>query len=105
MFLQPTPPRVTRRNRLENILLLILRCLVLGFLALGFARPFFQKPMAPDPQSAAVPKIALLVDASASMLGQNLWALPLTKAEAVLKKTAPSAQVASFTSDQRTRAV
>src|SRR5207247_10790014 len=44
MFLQPTPPRVTRRNRLENIFLLVLRCLVLCLLALGFARPFLQKP-------------------------------------------------------------
>ena len=53
MFLQPAPPRVTRRNRLENIFLLLLRCLVLGLLSLGFARPFFQKPMVPDPQSGA----------------------------------------------------
>ena len=37
MFLLPTPPRVTRKSRLENILLLILRCLVLCLLALGFA--------------------------------------------------------------------
>ena len=105
MFLQPTPPRVTRRNRLENIFLLILRCLVLGFLALGFARPFFQKPMAPDPQADAGHKIALLVDTSASMGRQNLWSLALTKAEAVLKKTAPSDQVAIFTFDQQTRSV
>ena len=37
MFLQPTPPRVTRRSRLENLWLLLLRCAVLGLLALGFA--------------------------------------------------------------------
>ena len=38
MFLEPTPPRVTRRSRLENIILLLLRCLILCLLALGFAR-------------------------------------------------------------------
>ena len=27
MFLKPTPPRMTRRNRLEHIFLLLLRCL------------------------------------------------------------------------------
>ena len=43
MFLQPTPPRLTRRSRLEHILLLLLRCLVLCLLALGFARPFFKQ--------------------------------------------------------------
>ena len=31
MFLQPTPPRVTKKSRLENILLLLLRCAVLSF--------------------------------------------------------------------------
>src|SRR6266404_5535398 len=72
MFLQPTPPRVTRRSRLENIFLLILRCLVLCLLALGFARPFFQKPMVPDP-AAAGRKIILLVDRSASMRHEGLW--------------------------------
>src|SRR2546425_11208943 len=62
MFLMPTPPRVTRRSRLENIFLLILRCLVLCLLALGFARPFLQKPLAADPQSGQGKKIVLLVD-------------------------------------------
>src|SRR6266404_610494 len=44
MFLQPSPPRLTRRSRLEHILLLLLRCAVLCLLALGFAWPFIKKP-------------------------------------------------------------
>ena len=48
MFLQSTPPRVTRSSKVENIFLLLLRCLVLALLALGFARPFIQKPVAAD---------------------------------------------------------
>jgi len=43
MFLNPSPPRLTRRSRLEHLLLLALRCLVLLLLAAGFARPFFRK--------------------------------------------------------------
>ena len=43
LFLRPTPPRLTRRNRLEHRLLLLLRCLVIGLLAFGFARPFFRQ--------------------------------------------------------------
>src|SRR5262249_12048441 len=66
MFLRPTPPRVTRRNRLENIFLLCLRCLVLCLLALGFARPFLQKPMVADLGNGKSKKILLLVDTSAS---------------------------------------
>ena len=41
MFLQPTPPRLTRKSRLEHIFLLLLRCLALIFLAMAFARPYF----------------------------------------------------------------
>ena len=105
MFLQPTPPRVTRRNRLENIFLLLLRCLVLCFLALGFARPFFQKPMVPDPQTGAGHKIILLVDTSASMRRQNLWQQAVAKAEEILRKTSPADRVALFTFDQQTRSL
>ena len=101
MFLQPTPPRVTRRNRLENIFLLVLRCLVLCFLALGFGRPFFQKPMAPESPTGIGRKIVLLVDSSASMRRQNLWPLALANAEAVLTATSPADQVALFTFDQQ----
>ena len=104
MFLQPTPPRVTRRNRLENIFLLLLRCLVLCLLALGFARPFFQKPMVPDP-AAAGRKIILLVDRSASMRREGLWPEAIAKAEEVLQKTSSADQVAVFTFDSQARSL
>ena len=96
MFLQPTPPRVTRRNRLENIFLLILRCLVLCLLALGFARPFLQKPMVPDPETGAGRKIIVLVDRSASMRREGMWPDAVAKAEEVLRKTVPADQVTSI---------
>src|SRR5439155_15865597 len=99
MFLQPTPPRLTRRNRLENIFLLLLRCLVLCLVALGFARPFFQEPMLTEPANDTGKKIILLVDTSASMRRQNLWSAALAKAEDVLSKTSPADQLAVFTFD------
>ena len=105
MFLEPTPPRVTRRNRLENIFLLLLRCLVLCLLALGFARPFLQKPMVPDPQTGAGRKIILLVDTSASMRREGLWSAAVAKAEEVLLKTSPADRAAVFTYDSRTRSL
>ena len=101
MFLQPTPPRVTRRSRLENIWLLVLRCLVLCLLAFGFARPFFPKPMADDPQAAAGRKIVLLIDTSASMHRAALWADARAKAGEILKKASPADQVAVFTFDRQ----
>src|SRR5205823_14773047 len=43
MFLSPSLPRLTRRSRLNNILLLLLRAAALILLALAFARPFFNQ--------------------------------------------------------------
>ncbi len=44
MFLRTTLPRFTSRSRIENILLLILRCIMICLLALAFSRPFFSRP-------------------------------------------------------------
>src|SRR6187549_1347979 len=73
MFLLATPPRVTRRSRLENIFLLLLRCLVLCLLALGFARPFLRRPIAASPQTGLGTRMVVLVDSSASMKRDQLW--------------------------------
>ena len=48
MFLTPTPPRLTRRSRLDNVLLLLLRAAALGLLALAFARPFLRQAASLD---------------------------------------------------------
>lgn len=90
MFLQPTPPRVTRSSKLENIFLLLLRCLVLCLLALGFARPFVQRPVAADKERGQGERIVVLVDASASMRREGLWADARAKAEQVLRRATPA---------------
>ena len=43
MFLAPTPPRLTRRSRLDHLLLLCLRAAALCLLAFAFARPFLRQ--------------------------------------------------------------
>jgi len=105
MFLKPTPPRMTRRNRLENIFLLLLRCLAICILALGFARPFLQKPMAATPSNTTGAQVVILVDTSASMKRDGVWAEALAKAEAALKKTTAADQVAILTFDDQARTV
>jgi len=74
MFLQPSPPRLTRRSRLEHILLLLLRCAVVCLLALGFARPFLKKAVEVAPSQANARKMVVLLDTSASMRRADLWA-------------------------------
>ncbi len=90
MFLQPTPPRVTRSSRLENIFLLILRCLALCLLALGFSRPFVQRPVAADKLAGDGERIVILVDTSASMRRGSLWTEAKSRAEAALRRATPA---------------
>jgi hypothetical protein len=104
MFLQPTPPRVTRRSRIENFWLLLLRCLVLLALALGFARPFFRESTAQNPGGTGPGRrLAILVDASASMRRETLWTQAREKAEALLRATTPLDTVAVLVFDRTPR--
>ena len=94
MFLKPSPPRVTRRSRLENIFLLILRCLALCVLALGFARPFLNKPNAAPVASGPGTMVIVLLDNSASMRRDGLWDTARERARNVLRRLGPTDQVA-----------
>ena len=105
MFLQPSPPRMTRKSRLEHILLLLLRCLVLGLLALGFARPFLQRPMAADSGAGAGARLVVLVDASASMRREALWNDVKSRVDRVLKQTSPADAVTLAIFDRTLRSV
>jgi hypothetical protein len=87
MFLQPTPPRVTRRSRLENPWLLLLRCLVIALLALAFARPLFQHAASAPPLSDSRKRTVVLLDTSASMRRGELWKTALQRAEQWVEKT------------------
>lgn len=100
MFLHTTPPRVTRRSRLENVLLLLLRCLILSLLALGFARPLVQRLAHAGLGTSGSSRTILLVDSSASMRRSGLWAEAQTKVAEALKQTTPQDQVALFTFDR-----
>ena len=105
MFLQPVTPRVTRRSRFEHILLLLLRCLVLVLVSLGFARPFLSKPMASPPADQPSKRVVILLDTSASMRRSGLWRQAQAKAEAVLRKAAPTDQIALYTFDRQMRSL
>ncbi|HXI52587.1 MAG TPA: VWA domain-containing protein, partial [Candidatus Saccharimonadales bacterium] len=103
MFLQPTPPRVTRSSRLEHILLLILRCVALCLLALGFARPFLQRPMTADTGSKENRRLAIVIDASASMRRDGLWSEAKSKAERAIRRVRPTDTLAVFLLDRTAR--
>ncbi|MEK7952559.1 BatA and WFA domain-containing protein [Luteolibacter soli] len=70
MFFEDHPPITKRRARLQDILLLILRCAALALMVLAFARPFFPaKENSPAPPTGATTHF-ILIDTSASMRGE-----------------------------------
>jgi len=103
MFLFAVPPRVTRRSRLEHILLLILRGLVLSLLAFAFARPFLPKAFTSDLPTGPGKRVVVLVDTSASMRRDGLWADARTKAESLCRAATPADSVAVFAFDREVR--
>lgn len=100
MFLRPAPPRLTQRNRLEHLLLLALRCLVLVLLAAGFARPFLNRLLPAAPAGEPARRLVVLVDTSASMRRGELWSEALAKAAAVFRQASPADQLAVLTFDR-----
>lgn len=93
MFLQATPPRLNRRSRLEDLLLLFLRIAVLLLLAIGFGRPFLRHLNPPGSGSGVPRKVVLLVDTSASMRRAGLWDAAQEQVAALVRDTGPNDQL------------
>jgi hypothetical protein len=83
LFLDAQTPVPVSKRRLENWLLLLLRCLALILLALMFSRPFIQSESiaVASPNSATL----ILLDRSASMRRADLWKQAVAEAEKQLK--------------------
>jgi len=100
MFLRTTPPRLTRRNRLEHLLLLALRCAILVLLAVGFARPFLKTSVEESRLAGPARRVLVLVDTGASMRRGGLWAEAGKRLRAVMGSLSPADQAALFTFDR-----
>lgn len=100
MFLTPSPPRITKRSRLEHIFLLLLRCLVLLLLAAGFARPFMKDAGAGNKDNAPGKRTLILVDASASMQREGLWEALKTEFGKAIADAGVADAVAVYTFDR-----
>lgn len=105
MFLQPTPPRLTRRSRLDDILLLILRGLVIVLLAVAFTRPFWRAVADISLTNVRGRRVLILVDTSASMRRGNLWSQAVEQVDEVLDDLEPSDDVALFVFDRDAKAI
>jgi len=103
MFLRESPPRLTRRSRLENWPLLLVRAAVLALLAAAFARPLLRttESLPAEPTNHTT---ILLVDTSASMRRAGLWQQAVAKANQTIDalRSGDSFGIVSFDRTPRT---
>jgi hypothetical protein len=105
LFLTPSPPRLTRRSRLDNILLLLLRAAVLCLLAFAFARPFLREKAHWNPGEDAQRRTVILLDTSASLRRGDLWARAREAALRAVADSGPTDELAVLAFDRTSRPV
>ena len=104
MFLEPSPPKITKRSRLDNWPLLLLRALALILLVAAFARPFLREIMDTESETALGSQHVILLDTSASMRRMNgdssLFSLGVEKAKSILDDAEDADQIAVLAFDR-----
>lgn len=100
MFLSPSPPRLTRRSRLDNLLLLLLRSLAIILIAFAFARPYLRQERFLSTNLEGR-MIVVLFDTSASMQRPGVWESAISEANALLDSLSANDRVALYTIDDR----
>lgn len=101
MFLDAQTPMPVSKRRLENWLLLLLRCLALLLLVLMFARPLWRSQN--EDSVSQNQATLLLLDRSASMQRGDLWKQAITAATQRLEKIALTDRLAVATLDRETK--
>lgn len=105
MFLTASPPRITRRSRIENWPLLLLRALALVLIAIAFARPVWRAESQAPTVNSPGKTIAILVDVSASMQRAGYWQSIAEQISSRLDGLPSSTPVGLFLFDHRWRPV
>ena len=105
MFLAPTVPRLTRRSRLDQVLLLLLRLAALALIVLAFSRPFLREAALLSTADLSGKRLAILIDTSASMKRGDLWSQAVKLAEKELDELNPQDDVALFAFSDRLQTV
>jgi hypothetical protein len=101
MFLTESPPRITRRSRIDNWLLLLLRAAAVALLALAFARPFLREAFSLTTTTPVARHVAILVDTSASMRRGDAWQQARGLVEEEVRQLDAGDRLSLFTFDRR----
>jgi hypothetical protein len=100
MFLEPTPPKVTKRSKIEHWLLLCLRAAALILLACAFSRPFIRSSTEQE-LTGSSRRVAILIDISASMRRAGLWEASQQEVQKQLDKIGRKDIVGIFAFDEQ----
>jgi hypothetical protein len=100
-FLAATPKKLLRRQRLKQILLLLLRVFALLLLGLVFARPLFVGEKLPGLLGEEPRAVALILDVSASMTANEHLAEAKKAARELLQKAKNSDQISLIAAAHR----
>ena len=100
VFVRQVPQRTIRRRTLQNVLLLLLRCLAIMLIVIAFTRPFFSGGSSAKENTAAGATV-ILVDNSLSMRREPLFSEALKRAEAVVDDARNNEQLALVSFDKR----
>ena len=99
MFLRPSPPRLTKRSRLENLVLLLLRMAAILLIAAAFMRPFLRDNAVLDFADMPGRNVAILLDTSASMQRVGLWSQALERTQRIVEQSSEKDAIAIYTFD------
>ncbi|MDA1016636.1 MAG: BatA domain-containing protein [Planctomycetota bacterium] len=105
MFLEPSPPRITSRSKLNHWLLLLLRATALCLLVLAFGRPYWRQMLETSDAADTGRRIALVIDTSASMQRADLWERAIIDAKRRVDELGPHDRLAVYAFDRRLRRV
>jgi len=100
VFVRQVPQRTIRRRTLQNVLLMLLRCLAILLIVIAFTRPFFTSGSSAKSNSAAGATV-ILVDNSLSMRRENFFAEAQRRADAAIAEARNDEQIALVTFDKR----
>lgn len=100
VFVRQVPQRTIRRRTIQNLLLLIIRCLAILLIVIAFMRPFFSNKSAAKSSSGAGATV-ILIDNSLSMRRDHLFNDAQSKAENAVDDSRNDEQIALVSFDKR----
>ena len=100
VFVRQVPQRTIRRRTLQNVLLMLLRCLAILLIVIAFTRPFFTGGSAAKSTTAAGATV-VLIDNSLSMRRENFFAEAQNRADAAIDEARNDEQIAVLSFDKR----